>query len=364
MFSTRKLGVSLLLAFAVLASGATRLAAASRQASPPAGLLRAVRALRAQEQAVRNIRIHAACVFHGQLYDPRAKKFVWLPDAIGRDRLTATFDGSPRGSFRADVPMEWATGPYGHLGHVFVDSYIVAYNGRVGTYLQTAIASVGSKKLFPYNHGSVSGKMPIEWDTIDEASGWAYCVFGFDGDVRSAEHPRFSKYISPGQKGITVNARWTRWKGRRYLQVTRTGPPLGRDVFLLDPRKAYSIVRCEHHGWTPVRSRAGRIHLTPTARAEWWFDVGGFIEPKIGVFYPRTIHLESVDPLNNIKLMSIRVNVSKVVLNNPKVNAGTWVVKFPRGALIEDEATGRYIRIVGTPQQQLKEIEAAVKADR
>ena len=60
--------------------------------------------------------------------------------------------------------------------------------------------------------------------------------------------------------------------------------------------------------------------------------------------------------------MSIHIHVSGVVVNDPHIDAETYVVRFPRGALVHDESTGRYIRITGTPAQQLQEIEAAVKA--
>jgi hypothetical protein len=277
---------------------------------------------------------------------------------VEHDALEAVFDGLPQGMFRADVSLEKIV-VNSHPS--IVDSFSAAYNGRVGTYLRTAVANAGSTKLFAYNHGRISWRMPQERNMVDSATGWYATVFGFTGDIPygSRPTPRFSEFISPGQKGAALSAEWAQWKGKRYLRVTRVGPPLGKDVILLDPRRAFSIARWDHYGWRALPNAAGHIFLVAGKRLQSRLDVRGFVEPAPGIFYPKKIISTGFTPP-----MSVSIKISKVTINDPKVNADTWVLKFPRGALIQDKATGRYIRIGGTPQQQLKEIEAAVKAAR
>ena len=221
------------------------------------------------------------------------------------------------------------------------------------------MASVGSKRLFACNEGRISGNMPGYRSVIDAATGWDYSIFGFTAVLPGDFNPRFSQYLSPGKQGAKIAARWRKWRGRTYLEVTRTGPPLGKDVFLLDPRKAFSIVRCDHFGWQPTRGPGGHLRFAPATWAEWRFWVNGFYEPVRGVFYPRSITYKHF--FRQQENQSVKVAVVKVAVNVPHINAHTWVVKFPRNSLVRDASTGKIVRITGTPAQQLKEIEAAVK---
>ncbi len=330
-------------------------------------LARALSAIQRQEQAVRNVRVSASAISTGwrPRYDLTTKRWIFprRPNVSSRAELSAIFDGLPWGKFRAEVPMEQIPSP-GGLSSIYVESFTVAYNGRVGTYLQTATGT--PKKLLGGDEGEISGRMPGAHLLAVGGTGWGASIYGY---AAHRGHPRFSAYLSPNQPGITLRARWISARGRRYLRVARIGSPYGKGVFLLDPSAGFSIRECKWYWWRPVVGRGGRLVLRPNGRPRMAlekqpdnvFRVAGFFEPAPGVFYPKQVVAKDLY-MGHLSVST--VTVSHVTVNDPNVGPETWVVQFPRGAVVRDLATNKVIRIAGTPQEQLKEIERAVKQAR
>lgn len=334
-------------------------------------LLRAVRAIRSQENAIRDIRIRASYRFWGRFREA-AKTVLWIgpKEPINRYILTATMDGLPRGKFAAAVKTEQILARPGKSDPFNLSSFLVAYNGRVGTKLVVRFGT-NAKDMHLNNGGQIFGKMPGIRDAIDQATGWAWSIYGFTGSLPFGYHPRFSQYIShgnqPGQKHVSLAAKWTHWRGKRYLRVTRIGSPLGKDVFFLDPRKKYSITKCDHYGWTAEVGPGNHVKLVAGTKLRYSFRVKGFIGPVQGVFYPQMIRMMIFRPKparsgghgNEANIAVTRV--LSVRVNSPNVGPGTYVVRFHRGLVVRDRETGRFIRVGGTPHQQLAEIQDAVE---
>ncbi len=331
-------------------------------------LLQAVKAIRNQERAMRNIRIRAKTTIYNATFGPKRSNQVWTnhPHPLNHPanvvKLAATYDGLPWGKCRADVPIFQirASGR-----PVYAMSYSAAYNGSVGTYLQWSAGT--SKKQVSLFEGDIGGKMPSAMSGANDCSGWMDSIYGFTSDMHFDYHPKFSAYIRPGQKGVALDARWASWNGKKYLRVTRIGDPLGKEVFMLDPRKRFAIAGYDCYGWQAKKKPTGRIYLVPGTRVRNEFHVIGFLEPTPGIFYPSRIEgaAFSYDTAGKKKLFYTSVKViSKVTVNDPNVNNATYVVRFPRGAIVTDTATNKVIRIGGTRRQQLKEIEKAVEPTR
>ena len=321
----------------------------------------AIRAIRTQEHTVKNIRIYARSKFYGEDYNSSQKKWIWHKRPVNDTELVATYDGLPHGKFRADVSRNWELWTGGPIP-VSADRFLVAYNGRFGTYLKTYVGS--PKKEVPFNHGNISGNMPGLREAVDASSGWTESIFGFTSNLSSKYRIRFSAYIRLGQKWAWIHAKWIRWNGKKYLQVTRVGDPWGKYVFLLDPCKEFSISRIEDYGWLPRKTPAGRIYVVPGTQIKGYSCVTGFFEPMPGVFYPKLITIKSYDKDINRFRKKATIVVSKATVNDPSANDNTYVIQFPRGAIVRDLVTNKVIRIGGTPQQQLEKIERTVKKAR
>ncbi len=339
---------------------------AAWDAPPPSAasgrlLHQAIRAIRRQENTTQSIRIRAQSNFFSGIYKPKLKKWVWQKKPMNVFKLTAVFDGLPYGKFRAEVPRDWTTWPDGPQP-VSADRFIVAYNGRFGTYLETHVGS--PKRELPYNHGNVSADMPPMRSVVDEASGWTRSIYGFTSDLPFRYRVRFSAYIRPDQKWAWVHAGWVHWRGKRYLQVIRVGDPNGKYIFLLDPRRGFSIAHIEYYGWSARKTTSGRVYLVPGVGIQGYSQVEGFFEPIPGVYFPKHIMTKTFDKSTQRFRTKCKIVVSKVIANAPGVNDDTYVIHFPRGAIVRDLVTNKVIRIGGTPQQQLETIERAVRAVR
>ncbi|MGC8624272.1 MAG: hypothetical protein ACP5VQ_03275 [Phycisphaerae bacterium] len=306
---------------------------------------------------MKNIRIYARSKFYGEDYNSSQKKWIWHKRAVDDTRLVVTYDGLPYGKFRAEVPRDWTLWTGGPIP-VSADRYMVAYNGRFGTYLKTYVGS--PKKEVPFNHGYISGNMPALRGGVDASSGWWESLYGFTSNLSSKYRIRFSAYIRLGQKWAWVHARWIRWRGKKYLQVTRVSDPWGKYVFLLDPRREFSISCIEDYGWLPRETPAGRLYVVPGTQIQGYSRVTGFFEPVPGVFYPKQIKGKAFDKSMKRFRTDLTIAVSKVTVNDPAVNDSTYVIQFPRGAIVRDLVTNKVTRIGGTPQHQLEELERDV----
>ncbi len=333
-------------------------------------LLRAVRAIRSQENAIRDIRIRASYRFWGR-FRRASNSVAWMGprEPINRYVLAAVMDGLPHGKFAAAVKTEQILARPGKPDPFDIDSFLVAYNGRVGTKLIVRFGTA-PKDLQVSNGGQIYGKMPGIRDAIDQATGWAWSIYGFTGNLPFGYHPRFSRFISPSQRKVRISAQQIMRAGKPFLQVTRIGSPLGKDVFLLDPRRKYSIIKCDHYGWTAKMGTGNHFKLVAGTRLLYSFRVKGFIGPVQGVFYPQMVRMVIFRPKpprsrghGNEENIAV-TRVLSVRVNSPSVGPGAYVVRFHRGSVVRNMVTGRFVRVGGTPHQQLAQIQAAVEKAR
>lgn len=362
-------GDKLRVAFALMVAGlyAGILPGAVPQSSDKL-LLRAASAVRKQERAVRNIRFSSFSV--GKFW--AGAKLGMM--SSGGTRFRATHDGLPLGKCRITVQRQlspWTNG----AAAFYASAFGVAYNGRVGTFLQTMSGT--PKKMSPAGWGHICGHMPRNIVELDDGA-WNSSIFGYTSTLHFGNHPRFSAYISPGQKLIkarvqmpaglrylpVLRAGWKYLGGVRCLRIVRFGP-MGKAAFFLDPLKGYSILQCDWYGWAAKRGKDGKVSLAPNKWVRTQFRVEAFSEPLGGVFFPQRVAYKSFVPRSRGERASLfstgLLTVSHVRVNDPKVNARTYVIAFPRGTMLTDSDTGQVVQIGGSPQQQLKEINIAVR---
>jgi hypothetical protein len=278
-------------------------------------------------------------------------------------------DGLPHGKFDAAIKTEQILARPGKPNLFDIDSVLAAYNGRVGTKLIVRFGT-NAKDMRLSDAGRIYGKMPGIRDVIDQATGWAWSIYGFTGNLPFGYHPRFSMFISPGQAKVRISAHQVMLAGKPFLQVARVGSPLGKDVFLLDPRREYSIIQCDHYGWTAKVGPGNHFKLVPGTKVLYRFRVHDFIGPVRGVFYPKMVRMVmfrrkparsgghgNEENIAVTKVLSVNVNSQNV---GPK----TYVVRFHRGSMVRNMVTGRFVRVGGTPHQQLEQIQAAIKQAR
>jgi hypothetical protein len=351
--------------------------AAAGVACPAAGHLRdplksAIAAIKFQENAVHNIRV-ASFSRNWQVGNAGARMI-----SAGEVRSVALYDGLPRGKFLIRVLRDvapWSNGK----GPFSLREFVVGFDGRVGTFLQTVDGTPKREALD--EDGLLMGRNPLYlYGYLDIDNGWAESVFGFTSFPEfippyHLQYRRFSAFISPGQPLTTVRARWVRVRGGRLLRVTRVGPPLGKDVFLLDPRHDYSIERYYFYGFTTRKGPDGRVirapngsdRLFPGTRRQSEFRVTGFFQPRPGVFFPKRIsRLGFAWWKNNGTGVVARteITISKVSVNVHEAKGGAYDVAFPIGASVIDTSTGQRIIVGGTLNQELREIHHAVGAAR
>jgi hypothetical protein len=353
------------LSFALMFSVATVAACGiCRAADIPSGPLKAaIAAIRFQEEAVHNIRI-AASAQTWQLNKARTKM---VP--AGGVKSASLYDGLPRGKFLIRVYRDTAPWSNGK-GSFSFSTFALGYDGGVGTFLQTVDGTL--KHRYPIDDGRVMGRNPLSlYGYLDYDDGWAESIFGFTSFPEFVppyhmQYRRFSAYLATGQPLTRIRARFVIERGTKLLRVTRVGPPLGKDVFFLDPKHGYSIVRYDFYGFTPrkgpngnvMRAPNGRDILVPGTHPHAEFRVAGFLEPRPGVFFPKRITRLGFAwwTRNSSKIvMKTSITISKVSVNVPKVNDRSYEVAFPRGAVIIDVSTGRKFIIPGTPDPQAAE---------
>jgi len=332
----------------------------------------AIRAIRGQEDAVRSICYRSNYIAYG-VYGKKG-------GLVLSEKLTAKsiYDGLPRGRYRIEVLRDnarWTDG----LSPFTVNIYAYAYNGRVSTYLKTGSGT--AQKMASIALGAVSGRIPRAVALgLYRQTGWNTSIFGFTSNHPGSRHPRFSAYINPTQKSVrlkypvegegavqrvpTVRASWEVWHHKRYLRVVRIGI-LATRIFLLDPRKAYSISAYRATDWA-VENAAGGPTIRPQGFVEGKLDVDGFYQPVPGVFFPQSVRAAGFAREGGkvTEVAKWSVAFSRVQVNGPAVTGDTYLIAFPRGAVVHDIDTGQSLQIGGTTQQQLREIERAVRAAR
>jgi hypothetical protein len=157
----------------------------------------------------------------------------------GEVKSVALYDGLPRGKFLIRVFRDiapWSNGK----GPFSFSTYMLGYDGRVGTFFRTVDGTPQHKGIA--EDGWVMGKNPLYlYGYLDCDNGWAESIFGFTSFPEfippyHLQYRRFSAFLATGQPLTTIRARFVVRQGNKLLRVTRVGPPLGKDVFLLDPR--------------------------------------------------------------------------------------------------------------------------------
>ena len=326
-------------------------------------LMQAIKAITRQERSLQNIRIHAeTTTFNCEITDASLSKRLEATRPLNVVKLVAIYGGMPWGKCKIFANLQICQG--GPIPD-YSTRFSAGYNGRVGTYLQWTAGF--PKKQIPLCRGEIGGRMPVQISSMNCESGWINSIYGFTSDMPYGYHPRFSAYIRPGQKAVTIDAHWFSLNGKKYLRVSRIGDPLGKEVFLLSPRTMYSIAGYYRYGWRAKKNPAGRIYLVPGIRVKNEFKVFGFYETSAGIFYPKRIKRTAFTYNKDGKkklFFSSETDISKVRVNDPKVNDATYVVRFPRNAIVTDTATNMTIRIGGTLHQQIKDIEKAVNQAR
>lgn len=332
----------------------------------------AIRAIRRQEDIVRNIRYTSAYIAYGT--------YSGQTGLVLSQKLNAqsVYDGLPRGRYRIEVFSDVARWTDG-LAPFSVNIYASAYNGRVSTFLKTGSGT--AQAMASIAVGEVGGRIPRTTTLgLYRQTGWNASVFGFTSNIPGNSHPRFSAYISPTQKTVglkypvegegkvlrvpTIRASWKVWHHKRYLQVVRIGY-YRTEIFLLNPRCGFSISGCRSIGWTGKRTARGIVVMRqPFVGAK--FDVSGFYQPVPGVFFPKSAKFAGFTREGGkvAEVAKWSVAFSRVQVNDPAVTGGTYVITFPRGAVVRDTDTGESLQLGGTAQQQLREIERAVRVAR
>lgn len=323
-----------------------------------------IRGLRKQEAGVRNMRVWATTKYSQLNKD--GKRF----QDGGQTRLAAVYARGGRFSMRVhDV-----TGGYLILIRLdspyMVSSYLATYNGRVGMTYNLKAGYLG--RVHPQRTGTISGRPPRLGLSEGRWTGRTFSTWGLpqllDWDA-SHNPPAYQQmtlldFLEHPPHKTAITAHWAAdQSGRRVAVLTIIWQ--SKDVIVLDPARNFSLVQDRQYfaaGWPPLPPGPVRWQTRPGTA----FTVTGFWQPAPGVYYPKSVE----DEFYAFKISKDRpvdkniVNVTRVLVNDPKVNSGTFVIHFPMGATVTDESTGQVIHIGGTPQQQMKEIDKAVAAAR
>lgn len=308
-----------------------------------------------QESSLHSISIWGSARFRGVVAGAGN-----APVTIERVDFEATFDGLPQGRYmfvaRRALRL-WLNGaaPYSE------QSYSAAYNGRVGTYLETLNGAIN--KPFRVLSGRISGGPPKRSALLRSLSGWTYSVFGYP--ARFSEHERLSQIVANPPRNFTITANAKDVSGGVSRVTLTIMDEAGKTVLDLVPSRGYSIVADSLYLRSPPtvsprgKEHRGRLSTRPIES----FRVRGFFGPIDGVWFPKLVTSRNYAPDGTIR-SEFNLHVTKVRLNSAKAALGTYTVRFPVGSTVLDESTGQVIRIGGTPQQQLAAIEKAVTAAR
>jgi hypothetical protein len=304
-----------------------------------------------QENSLRSISIWGAARYRRAISGAGSS-----PVTVERVDFVATFDGLPQGRYRFFARRVLRLCPNGAGPHFKQQSYSAAYNGRVVTYLKTLDGPVN--KPFKVLVGRVSGWKPKAGRVFRNLSGWTYSIFGYPAQI--SEYERLSQIIAAPPKGFSVTAAAKHATGGRAKVVLTITNEALRIVLVLAPERGYSIIAGALYLRSPpmasIHSDINRGTLSKKPFAV--FRVRSFWEPTDGVWFPRSVTASTYTPDGHLR-SEFFLHVTKVRLNNPEVNADTYVVHFPVGARVLDESTGRSIHVGGTPRQQVKAIEKA-----
>lgn len=357
------------LVVAVFLACSTRATVTSAWAMGPVPVLQQiVDGLRIQQKAVRSLRVKVVADFSSLNRDRTALQ------SVGSRNISAIY--TIGGRFRMHVHS--VSGGYNilapvglHLSRRFMAmDYVAAYNGRVGTFYNIKAGYVG--KVSPSQTGQVSGEPPPV--AVDDLrwTGRSYSIWGLPQSLDWAAIPNQPGYQEMSLLNFLENPPPNSHISAKFVHVQSGHPKvvltvtwLSRDIIELDPKLNFSVLWDKRYfAERPPQKPNGRVrwHSTPGNT----FRVIGFWNPAPGVYYPKKI-------VDNFFLRRIRflgpvtqntLIIKKVSVNDPKVDANTFVFHFPTGTVVTDEATGQILHIGGTPQEQMQAIEKDAKLAR
>jgi|GEM_PF-6771381 len=324
--------------------------------------------LRAQQKAVRNLRVTAVTHFSSLNKDRKGMH------SIGSTGISAIYTRG--GRFRMHVHS--VSGGYNilapaglHLSRRFMAmDYAAAYNGRVGTFFIVRSGYVG--KLSPPQTGQVNGGPPpvalndLRW------TGRSFSIWGLPQSLDWAAVPNRPAYQEEGlldflenpPPGAQISAKFIHAQAG-HSKAVLTIIWLSKDIIELDPKLNFSVLRDKRYFVVrPPQKPNGRVHWE--SKPEYIFTAAGFWNPAPGVYYPKKIvddlfvpRIQPAGPVTENVLI-----IKKVRVNDPGVGANTFVLHFPAGTQVTDESTGQVIHIASTPQQQMKAIGRDVRVVR
>jgi hypothetical protein len=255
--------------------------------------------------------------------------------------------------------LPWTNGP----APFELTSYVVTYDGRIGVHYTSKHGDFTSPKST--SEGEIGGRRP-DLLTLNYA-GWRSTIFGFT-ESSNFDGQRFSTLLeTPGAKieqlEVTEN-------GKQFLQVTRIAEfpavrkGMGKHVFWFDPEHNYAIARIIEYRATLNESRTKLIY-TDTVGADQ--RITGYWEVAPGISYPKRVDLVNFEKHKNgnrERDFESVTEISKVTVNDPKIDDRTFQFIFPKGTQVVDTVSNKYFTIQGTPQEQQKLIESAVLGAR
>ncbi len=342
----------------------------AQSSTQPALAGRVIRGLRKQEKALRAIQISA----HAKLISWNRRAHSMIPSE--ECSLGAIYASGGRCLINIKKLLTTAVNapaPYNQT------SFLVAYDGRVGTVYTRKSGLIGSRPA-GVSTGTISGHRPRWASSLDTDSGWQFTIWGFAPRILHdpSMEPLSELLVHPPPGGQVVYADAIDKRGRKFMEVSFGY--IDQHVIRLDPRKGFAIVRDETFVAAPILPNQNGIAKPVILRdgkasTKWQWaatptqvvHVNGFWNPEPGVYFPKQVisetflpRVRAAGPANKLV-----VTIAKVVpFKNASLAHPPFIIRFPRGATVTDEATGQVIRVGGTPRQQMKRIDEAVAAAR
>lgn len=331
---------------------------------------RVIRAIKGDEAAVQAIRFEANAKL--TTWNPAAHAMVPSEDCSLRALYT------PGGRYLIDVKRLLTTAINGPAPVSYM-SFVIAYDGRIGTVYTRRSGAIGSRPQ-AVSTGTISGHSPRWASSLGISSGWQFTVWGIAARLlhKPSTEPLSALLSDPPPGGKIVFRETTDRQGRTFVDVTFGY--IDQQVMRMDPRKGMAIVRDETFVATPILRGQKFIAKPITLRDgkvskkwQWAAEptqvvrIIGFWNPKRSVYLPKRIisqtflpRVRAVGPANRlvVSVTDARPSAGINPIGNP------FVVRFPAGAIITDQSTGQVVRVGGTPQQQMEVIEKAVAAAR
>jgi hypothetical protein len=311
----------------------------------------AVNAIRAQEQSVKELT--ASGIYKQTSWDLKRK--AWVPN--GEWDFTVICEGIPGGKRRLECHRSlapWIGGP----SPFAIDVSTVVYDGRLTAALVNKQGDFTNPITTPQLE--ITGSPPNAVSAY-VASAWIYSIFGNkDGLILNKNNPpqRFSRFLLDAQRLGGFRVQDTTEGTHNLLKVTVADRSSMSENYYLDRDKGYSIYKYERtiNGTTAPTS-------TIEVKASLQWEVLEFAEPIPHVFYPKIVEQDILKTSGGDTVMHAKgaATLSNIVINDNAVTDDTYKLEIPKNTKLIDPVTGIMNTIGGSPEQQKKAIEDAVK---